>query len=77
MTRVQRRDVVDGYIAEHCIVASGKLTGVDLDAAEREIAAAARHDVPRLAADLPRLRRHQTAVRQYYLSGGHLQRRDG
>ena len=54
-----------------------RLTGVDLEAAERELNAIGAAAAPRLAPQMPLLRRHRDIVRSYYDNRRHLERRDG
>ena len=77
MTRSRRAHVSDLYVGGRHVVAEGRLTGVDLEAAEREIVAVARSQSGELLKDRDLLLRHRDTVRDYYRSGHHLDRRDG
>lgn len=77
MTRSRKAHVSDLYVGGRHVVSGGRLTGVDLEAAEREIVAVARSQAGDLRKDRDLLFRHRDTVRDYYRSGHHLDRRDG
>lgn len=77
MTRARALHVTDLYVAGRQVVSDGRLTGVDLEAAERELNAIGAAAAPRLAPQMPLLRRHRDIVRTYYDNRRHLERRDG
>lgn len=58
-------------VAGRLVVADGKLTGLDLRAAERELTGAARAHAPALAAQRRTLCAYQDGLRRFYLGGGH------
>jgi cytosine/adenosine deaminase-related metal-dependent hydrolase len=62
-------------VAGRLVVAEGKLAGVDLRAAERELSDAARRHAPTLAAQRPTLEAFQDGLRRFYRGGGHAGRR--
>lgn len=76
MTRAARRHVSDLFVAGRQVVSNGRLTGVDLDAAERELIAAARAASGSALAEQPLMRRHLAAIDAYYRGGRHLEGRD-
>jgi hypothetical protein len=55
-------------------VADGKLVGLDLRSAERELAEAARRHGPALAAGRRTLAAFQEGLRRFYRDGGHTRR---
>jgi cytosine/adenosine deaminase-related metal-dependent hydrolase len=57
-------------VAGRAVVADGKLTGLDLAAAERELTAAARAFAPQLAALRPVLAGYRAGLRRFYAAGG-------
>ena len=67
MTRARAGHVKDLFVAGRQVVADGRLTNVDLEAAEAELATLGAEAAPSLARDLPLRRRHRDRVRQYYL----------
>ena len=76
MTRAARRHVSDLYVAGRHVVSDHRLTGVDLDAAERELVAEARAAAGTSIAEAPLMRRHLAAIGAYYRDGRHLEGRD-
>jgi len=52
-------------------VAEGRVTGIDLAAAERELTAAARGHGAALGAQRPLLKTFQDGLRRFYRAGGH------
>jgi cytosine/adenosine deaminase-related metal-dependent hydrolase len=58
-------------VAGRTVVTDGKLVGLDLRAAERALAAAARRHGPALAAERQTLRAFQDGLRLFHRSGGH------
>ena len=77
MTRSRKAHVSDLYVAGRHVVCEGRLAGVDLEAAEREVVDAARSQAADLLKDRDLLLHHRDTVRSYYQSGHHLYRRDG
>jgi len=78
LTRATRRHVRDVWCAGWRIVADGRVTGIDLAAAEAELTAAARSAGAALHARAPAVARHKAHVHRYYAEGGHVEaaRRD-
>ncbi len=58
-------------VAGRIVVAEGKLAGLDLRAAERELAGAARSHASALAGLRPTLAAYQDGLRRFYRGGGH------
>ncbi len=77
MTRSRKAHVTDLYVAGRHVVSEGRLTGVDLDAAESEIGDAAVLKAAGLKAERNLLLHHRDMVGNYYRTGHHLHRRDG
>jgi len=75
MTRVRRDHVRALYVAGRAVVADGRLTGVDLQAAETELATVARAAGPEMRSKHDLLKRHLRSVQDYYRNGGHLTNR--
>ena len=59
--------VIDG----RAVVAAGRLAGLDLPSAERELTAAARSSAPDLRTHRPLLDAYRDGLRRYYGAGGH------
>ena len=76
MTRARGGHVRDLFVAGRQVVSDGRLTNVDLEAAEAELATLGAKAAPGLAHERPLLRRHRDRVRRYYLDRRHLDRRD-
>ena len=77
MTRSRKAHVSDLLVGGRHVVCKGRLTGVDLEAAEREIVDAARSQSVDLLMHRGMLPHHRDTVRSYYRRGHHLDRRDG
>jgi cytosine/adenosine deaminase-related metal-dependent hydrolase len=61
-------------VAGRAVVADGKLVGLDLRSAERELAEAARRHGPAIAAGRRTLAAFQEGLRRFYRDGGHTRR---
>lgn len=62
-------------VAGRLVVADGRLAGLDLGAAERALAEAARRHAPALAALQPTLGAYRDGLRRFYGGGGHRRER--
>ncbi|MCW5770740.1 MAG: amidohydrolase family protein [Rhodospirillaceae bacterium] len=64
-------------VAGRPVVAGGKLTGLDLAAAESELSAAARRFAPQLSSLRPTLAAYRAGLRRFYAAGGHRRESEG
>lgn len=71
ITRAANRHVDRVYVAGREIVRDGKVTGIDMEAAERELLMQARAGRQHIDAILPVLRRSQATLAAYFAGGGH------
>jgi cytosine/adenosine deaminase-related metal-dependent hydrolase len=71
LTRAGNRFVDRVYVAGREIVRDGKVTGVDLEAIEREVLAQARAHAASMQAIRPVLERSQATIAAFYGSGAH------
>ena len=71
ISRMRRGHVRDLYVAGRRVVADGRVTGIDLEAAERELASmtAAAPPIPDTHRQV--LDRHRAGIRRYYAEGRH------
>lgn len=75
LARAKAAHVRDLVVAGRHVVADGRLTGLDLGAAERELTEAARRQAPALAALRPTLGAFRDGLRRFYRGGGHAAKR--
>ena len=69
--RMRRAHVRDLYVAGRRVVADGTITGIDLPAGERELAAIAGAAQPIPEGQRRALDRHRAGIRDYYAAGRH------
>lgn len=71
LARAAQEHVRALVVAGRAVVREGRLTGIDLPAAERELTAAARNFAPALKEQRPTLDAYREGLRQFYRAGGH------
>lgn len=71
LTRATKAHVREVWVGGRRIVAEGRVTGVDLPAAERELAQQARAGREKMLAMQPMLKRHQGVIAGWIGAGEH------
>jgi cytosine/adenosine deaminase-related metal-dependent hydrolase len=77
MARGTAAHITGLIVAGREVIRQGRLTGIDLVAVHRELAAQTRAAAPERAAHHPFIGRHRTRLRAFYGAGGHLRRGRG